>query len=80
MYVCMYNSLVGTLFPFLTPPISKGKALGDGRLLVITGEQGQEGGGGGVPEVQPLTFLHNIFHEKGTPFVYLLLRNGTSFI
>ena len=48
-----------------------------------------EGGGGGVsknfytgrlrPEVQPLTLLCTIFHEKGTPFVYLLLTNGTPF-
>ena len=48
-------------------------------------------GGGGVystniytgrlhPEVQPLNFLYTIFHEKGTPFVYLLLTNGTPFI
>ena len=31
------------------------------------------------PEVQPLTLLYTIFHEKGTPFVYLLWTNGTSF-
>ena len=31
------------------------------------------------PEVQPLTLLYTIFHEKGTPFVYLLLTNGTPF-
>ena len=31
------------------------------------------------PEVQPLTLLCTIFHEKGTPFVYLLLTNGTPF-
>ena len=31
------------------------------------------------PEVQPLTLLNTIFHDKGTPFVYLLLKNGTSF-
>ena len=33
------------------------------------------------PEVQPLTLLHvyTIFHEKGTPFVLLLLTNGTPF-
>ena len=30
-------------------------------------------------EVQSLTLLYTIFHEKGTPFVYLLLRNGTPF-
>ena len=38
-------------------------------------------GGGGVlrPEVQPLTLLHTIFGEKGSPFVYLLLTNGTPF-
>ena len=29
------------------------------------------------PEVQPLTLLHTIFHEKGAPFVNLLLTNGT---
>ena len=29
--------------------------------------------------VQPLTLLYNIIHEKGTPFVYLLLTNGTPF-
>ena len=31
------------------------------------------------PEVQPLILLYTIFHEKGTPFVYLLLTNGTPF-
>ena len=31
------------------------------------------------PEVQPRTFLYTIFHEKVTPFVYLLLTNGTPF-
>ena len=31
------------------------------------------------PELQPLTLLYLIFHEKGTPFVYLLLTNGTPF-
>ena len=31
------------------------------------------------PEVQPLTLLHTIIHEKGTLFVYLLLTNGISF-
>ena len=35
------------------------------------------GGGGGVhPVVQPLTLLETIFHEKGTPFRYLLFTNG----
>ena len=30
------------------------------------------------PEVQPLTLLYTIFFtKKGTPFVYLLLTNGT---
>ena len=48
------------------------------------------GGGGGYstniytgslrPEVQPRTLLCTIFHEKGIPFVYLLLTNGTPFI
>ena len=32
------------------------------------------------PEVEPITLLYTIFHEKGTPFVYLLLTNGTPFI
>ena len=31
------------------------------------------------PEVQPLTLLETIFHEKGTPLVYPLLTNGTDF-
>ena len=31
------------------------------------------------PEVQSVTLLYTIFHEKGTPFVYLLLKNDTSF-
>ena len=31
------------------------------------------------PEVQPLTLLYTTFHEKGSPFVYLLLTNGTNF-
>ena len=30
-------------------------------------------------EVQPLTLLYTIFHEKGSSFVYLLLTNGTPF-
>ena len=25
------------------------------------------------PKVQPLTLLYTIFHEKGTPLIYLLL-------
>ena len=47
------------------------------------------GGGGGTqqvfipkgsaPKVQPLTLLWTIFHEKGTPFVNLLLTNSTPF-
>ena len=46
-------------------------------------------GGGGVlnqclygeapPRVLPLTLLYTIFPEKCTPFVYLLLTNGTPF-
>ena len=35
--------------------------------------------GGSSPKVQPLTLLYVIFHEKGTPFVYLILRNRTPF-
>ena len=31
------------------------------------------------PVAQPLTLLYTIFHEKGTPFVYLLLTNGPLF-
>ena len=31
------------------------------------------------PEIQPLTLLCTSFHEKVTPFVYLLLTNGTPF-
>ena len=30
-------------------------------------------------EVHPLTLLYTIFNRKGTPFVYLLLTNGTPF-
>ena len=29
------------------------------------------------PEVQPVTLLYTIFHEKGTPFVYPLMNSGT---
>ena len=29
--------------------------------------------------VQPLTLSYTIIHKKGTPFVYLLLTNGTPF-
>ena len=32
------------------------------------------------PEVQLITLLYTIFHEKGAPFVYLPLTNGTPFI
>ena len=31
------------------------------------------------PEVQSLILLYTIFHKKGTPFIYLLLTNGTPF-
>ena len=31
------------------------------------------------PEVQPLTLLYTLFHEKGTPFVHFLLTNGNPF-
>ena len=31
------------------------------------------------PEVQPLTLLYTISGRKGTPFVYPLSTNGTSF-
>ena len=34
---------------------------------------------GSSPEVQPLTLLYTIFHEKGIPLVYILLTNGTPF-
>ena len=34
-------------------------------------------GGALRPEVQPLTFLYTIFDIKDTPFVFLLLKNGT---
>ena len=43
------------------------------------------GGGGGYstkrlrPKGQSLTLIFTIFHEKYTPFVYLLLTNGTPF-
>jgi len=30
-------------------------------------------------EVQPITLLYNIFDRKGAPFVYLPLKNGTTF-
>ena len=54
---------------------------------------GGGGGGGGVgggystkfymerlhPEVQALTHLYTIFDSKGTPFIYILLTNGTPF-
>ena len=36
--------------------------------------------GGSAPRSNPLPFLtYAIFHEKGTPFVYRLLTNGTPF-
>ena len=31
------------------------------------------------PKVQPFTLLYTTFGRKGTPFVYLLLTNGTIF-
>jgi len=31
------------------------------------------------PEVCPLTLLHTIFDRKGTPFIYLPLKNGSPF-
>ena len=35
--------------------------------------------GGSALRSNPITILYTIFHEKGTPFVYLLLTNGTPF-
>ena len=35
--------------------------------------------GGSSPRSNPLPFLTAFFHEKGTPFVYLLLTTGTLF-
>ena len=36
--------------------------------------------GGSAPRSNPLPFLiYTIFHEKGTPFEYPLLTNGTPF-
>ena len=32
-----------------------------------------------LPEVQPITLSYTIFHEKGTPFVYLLMTNSTPY-
>ena len=32
------------------------------------------------PDGQPVTLVYTVFYEKGTPFVYLLLKNGTPFI
>ena len=32
------------------------------------------------PDFRPLTLLYTIFDRKGTPFVYLPLNNGTSFV
>ena len=47
------------------------------------------GGGGGTKQIfirggstqrsNPLLFLDTIFHEKGTPFIDLLLTNGIPF-
>ena len=58
-------------------------------FLLGGGEGGRVGGGGGrakkclsgrlPPEVQPRTLLYTISHNKGTPFVYLQLTNGTPF-
>ena len=31
------------------------------------------------PQGPTITLLYTIFHEKGTPFVYILLTNGTLF-
>ena len=31
------------------------------------------------PGIQPVTLVYSIFPEKGTPFVYLLLKSGTPF-
>ena len=35
--------------------------------------------GGSTPRSNPLPFLTAFFHDKGTPFVYLLLTTGTLF-
>ena len=56
-------------------------------FLLGGGEGGREGLGRAKkclsgrlpPEVQPRTLLYTISHNKGTPFVYLLLTNGTPF-
>ena len=48
-----------------------------------------EWGGGGTQQIymrggstrmsNPLPFLDTIFHKKATPFVYILVTNGTPF-
>ena len=56
-------------------------------FLLGGGEGGRKGGGGAKkclsgrlpPEVQPRILLYTISHNKGTPFEYLLLTNGTPF-
>ena len=56
-------------------------------VSIFAGSQNPGGGGYSTnfytgrprPEVQPLTLLYTVFHEKGSPFVYLLLTNDTSF-
>ena len=59
------------------------------QLTLIDIDQNPPGGGEGYstnvymgrlrPVAQPLTLLYTIFHEIGTPFVYLLFTNGPPF-
>ena len=52
------------------------------RYVFSRGGVGGGGGGGSATNfhtVQPLTLLYTIFERKGTPFICVLLPNGTHF-
>ena len=90
IFICFFfvSSIIIYLGQFV--PNLRDKRLKEYRIgLPAVGRLSSGGGGGGYstnvytgrlrPEVQPLTLLHTIFHEKGTIFVYLLLTNGAPF-
>ena len=69
----LYIALLWLYLHICNYPVGWGRGGGAGRYStnVYSGRSS--------PEVQPLTLLYTMFHEKGAFFVYFLLTNGTPF-